>query len=176
MSTRLRPAVESVRRHRRKLIIAASAVAVYALLGFFLAPWLIKKVAIDSLRESSGAELQIEKVALNPFVLSLRINGLELDDPTGEAFARVDEIFVNFQLSSLFRWAWTFDELRADAPQLFLSRSADGALNVVRFRNNNEATTAQPPAPEGASTPRLLVFDFAINRGAVRWKDQVPVE
>jgi hypothetical protein len=177
VNPRIRTVVESVRRYRKHLVIAASVVALYALLGFFLAPWLIKKVAVDSVRDATGADLRLENVALNPFVLSLRINGVELDDPTGQAFASVDEIFINFQLSSLFRWAWTFDELRADAPQLFLSRSTDGALNVARFRKDDDATTAaEPSPPEGAPMPRLLVFDFAINRGAVRWKDEVPAE
>jgi hypothetical protein len=167
----------SVRRYRRHLVIGASVVALYALLGFFLAPWLIKKVAVDSVRDATGADLRLEKVALNPFVLSLHINGLELDDPTGQPFARVDEIFVNFQLSSLFRWAWTFDEFRTDGPRLFLARRSDGALNLAKFRKPQaETVPAENATPQSASMPRLLIFDFAINRGAVRWKDEVPVE
>ena len=46
-----------------------AVVVVYALLGFFLAPWLIKKNAIDTVREMYGAELRIEQIAVNPFVL-----------------------------------------------------------------------------------------------------------
>jgi len=69
-----------------------------------------KKNLINSIREGYSAELRLEKVEVNPFVLSLRLNGIELDDPAGAPVARVDEFFVNFQLSSLFRRAWTFDE------------------------------------------------------------------
>lgn len=177
MRTRVRSILESARRYRKLLAGCASIVAVYALLGFFLAPWLIKKIAVESVRETTGAELRLGKVSLNPFVLSLRIRQLELDDPTGEAFARVDEIFVNFQLSSLFRWAWTFDEFRTDAPQLMLSRSESGAMNLARFASGTR--TPEPAAatpPEGGSMPRLLVFDLAINRGAVHWRDQVPAD
>lgn len=173
---RVRSFLESAKRYRKHFVISAGVITLYALLGFFLAPWLIKKIAVESVRESTGAELRLGKVSLNPFVLSLRIQQLELDDPTGEAFARVDEIFVNFQLSSLFRWAWTFDEFRTDAPQLMLSRSESGAMNLARFASATRAPEPAAPPPEGGSMPRLLVFDLAINRGAVHWKDHVPAD
>ena len=168
--------VEWAKRYRRTLTGAAITIALYALLGFFFAPWLTKTVAIDSVRERVGAELRLEKLAINPFALSLRINGLELDDPIGEPFARVDEIFVNFQLSSLFRWAWTFDEVRFSAPQLDLSRDSAGRLNVASFAPNSghadeEANTA---GHGGASMPRLLVFNFVIGNAEIDWQDLAP--
>ena len=108
----LNKALELAHRYRRWLLGMIVANFVYALAGFLLAPWLVKKNAIQSVREIYDTELRLEKVAINPFVLSLRIDGLELDSPDGQSFVRVDRIFINFQLSSLFRWAWTFRECR----------------------------------------------------------------
>ena len=68
-------------RNRKTVGYVASAVVVYAVLGFFLAPWLVKKNAIESVRANLNAELRLGKVAINPFVLSLRIDNLELDIP-----------------------------------------------------------------------------------------------
>ena len=93
----------------RKYVWALLAIGVYAALGFFLAPWLVQKNAVNAIREGYGAELRLEKVEVNPFVLSLRLSGVELDDPAGAPVARIENLFVNFQLSSLFRRAWTFD-------------------------------------------------------------------
>ena len=90
--------------HRIKLLSVAAVVLLYAVLGFFLAPWLIKKNAIDA---------------------------LEMDDPNGEPFARLDQFYANFQLSSLFRWALTFAEFRFDAPELFIARDASGEFNLA---------------------------------------------
>ena len=112
------------RRYRVHLATAAGLIVLYALAGFFLAPWLVRKNAEEAVRNVLGAELRLGKVAINPFVLSLRIDSLELDDPDAHPVARIGQIYVNFQSSSLFRWAWTFDEFRIDAPQLFLSRDA----------------------------------------------------
>ena len=74
--------IEFLKKHRTAGLIAV-AVAIYAALGFYLAPWLIQKTLVDSSREGYGAELSIDKVEVNPFVLSIRINGLDLDDPDG---------------------------------------------------------------------------------------------
>ena len=113
-------------RYKKPLTIAASVIVVYALLGFFLAPWLVKSNATNAVRENLGTDLKLQKVSVNPFVLSLQIDGLELDEPDSEPFLAIERIFINFQLSSLFRWAWSFDEIRFDAPEMFLARDGQG--------------------------------------------------
>ncbi|MCP4767174.1 MAG: hypothetical protein GY875_12970 [Gammaproteobacteria bacterium] len=59
------------------------------MLGFFLAPYLLEKNLVEIMQQDFDAELRVEKIEINPFVLSLRINGLELDNPDGEPTARV---------------------------------------------------------------------------------------
>jgi hypothetical protein len=160
----------------RKYVWALLAVAVYAALGFFLAPWLVQKNAISSIREGYGAELRLEKVEINPFVLSLRLSGVELDDPAGAPVARIEKLFVNFQLSSLFRRAWTFDEFRVSAPEFFVARDESGTLNLAylfaQAAEPMESVTEEPPP----SIMPLLVFDFAIEDCAINWHDEVPVD
>jgi len=72
----------------RKFVWTAVIIGSYALLGFFLAPWLIKKYAVETYGEMYAAELRINKVEINPFVLSLRIVELELLDPVGDPVVR----------------------------------------------------------------------------------------
>ena len=160
----------------RKYVWALVAVAIYAVLGFFLAPWLVQNNAINSIHESYGAELRLEKVEVNPFVLSLRLSGIELDDPSGAPIARVEQLFVNFQLSSLFRWAWTFDEFRVTGPELFIARDEFGNLNLAYLlAETAEENAVAPEDSEPAITP-MLVFDFIIENCAINWRDEVPVD
>jgi hypothetical protein len=86
-----------LRKYRRAIAIAAAALTVYA----FLAPWLVKKNAVEIVADTFGTKLRIEKVTINPFVLSLQIDGVELDDPADAPVLRIQTLFVNFQLSSL---------------------------------------------------------------------------
>ncbi|WP_193352693.1 DUF748 domain-containing protein, partial [Desulfuromonas sp. TF] len=162
---------------RRLLIGGAIAVALYALLGFFLAPWLLEKQAVKIVKSQFDSELRLKKVAINPFVLSLTIEGLELDDPLREPLSRIDRIFVNFQLSSLFRWAWTFDEFRLDAPKLYVSRDREGTLNLSRLvADRPEPPIEDDAAEEETGLPRLMIHDVEINRCSVDWQDEVPAE
>lgn len=162
-------------RYRKPLIITAAVIAVYALLGFFLAPWLINKTATDTVRDQLGIELTMQKVSVNPFVLSLAIDGLELDEPGGDPFLTVERIFINFQLSSLFRWAVTFREFHIESPNIRLARNADGDLNIGFLAERPAEPAATEPA-EDSGPPRLLIQDFAITNSVVDWKDDVPPE
>jgi len=166
-----------VRKYRRSIAIAGAVLALYALVGFVLAPWLVKKNAIEVVADTFGSELKLEKVAINPFVLSLRIDGAELKDPSGAPFLRVQQVFVNFQSSSLFRWAWTFDEVRIDGPEAFLARAGDGQLSAGFLAPQRlEPPVAEEQEVTASEPPRLLIFDFAINDSVINWSDEVPVD
>lgn len=162
-------------RHRRVLQSVLAVVVLYTIAGFLLVPWLIEKIATETARERYGATLGLEEVAFNPYVLSLKIDGLELDEPGGEPVLEIRGIFVNFQLSSLFRLAWTFDEFRIDAPQIYLHRDGVGAMNVA-FLAGEQTGEPEATPEEATSLPRLFVFDFAVNEAVVDWRDEVPRE
>jgi uncharacterized protein involved in outer membrane biogenesis len=150
-------------RYKKPLIIAAATTVVYALLGFFLAPWLIKNTAINTVRDNLGTELKLQKVSVNPFVLSLQIDALALDEPGGDPFLTVERIFINFQLSSLFRWAVTFREVHIDSPKLRLARDGNGDFNFDFFAqqpNRRQSpvrrvcSSRTSPLPRASSTGR----------------------
>lgn len=163
------------RKYRKHITGAVTAVALYALLGFFFVPWLVNKIAVESVHEQLGAGLSFEKVEFNPFVLSLRLQGLALDDRSGEPVTRIDNIFVNFQLSSVFRWAYTFSEFHIDVPQFFVVRDTNGVFNLSKLVPERPTAEAQPVNDE-SSLVRLLVMDFAFRDGILHWDDQYPAE
>jgi len=163
-------------KYRKLFTGIAIGACVYALLGFFVAPWFVKKTAIEAVSTNLNANLTLHKLAINPFVLSLRIDQLQLEESAGQPVASVDEIFINFQLSSLFRWAWTFNEFHISGPELFLERDVSGELNLARL-TPEKAEAPPPPADDsGTSQPRLLILDFAIRDSVVTWSDQVPID
>jgi hypothetical protein len=162
-------------RFRKPLVITAAAIIVYALLGFFLAPWLVKNTATNAVRDNLGVELRLQKVSVNPFALSLGIDDLELNGPAGEPFLSIDRIYINFQLSSLFRWALTFREFHVESPKVYLARDGDGEFNFGFLAQQPTEAEAAPAKP-GGGPPRLLIHDFAITNSIVDWKDDKPPE
>ena len=163
-------------RQYRRSVWLAGALVVYSCLGFLLAPWLIRTNMIGTVRELYGADLRLERVALNPFVLSLRLEGVELDAPDGDPILRLAELFVNFQLSSLFRWAYTFDEVRVAGSEFFVARGQDGRLNLELFvsTDDSQPVEARDAAVE-AGLPRLHVFQLSIEDASIDWRDAIPL-
>ncbi len=166
-----------ISKYRKHLLGVVAVLCAYAALGFFLAPWLVKKNAIAAIDAQFDAELAIEKVAINPFVLSLRIDGLHLNEASGDSLAKIEQIFVNFQLSSIFRRAWTFKQVHFTGPEFFVARDQSGELNLASLAPKLAAEEIEAPELGTDAEPaRLLIFDFAVRDSALHWDDLVPID
>jgi hypothetical protein len=56
-------------------------VALYALAGFFLTPWLVERRVRAVAEESLGRKITVGKVKVNPFSLTLTLEHARLDAP-----------------------------------------------------------------------------------------------
>lgn len=161
---------------RRKRFWAILVVLLYTLLGFLLVPAVVKNNIINLIEEDLGRTVRVEKVEFNPYVLSLSVQGFEMDDSDGVRLASFDEFFVNFQPSSLFRWAWTFREIRLAGPYLFFERfeADDSRLGrlISDFASVDPDDSTEGPDPGGL--PRLLIHDLKLSDGHAELKDDVP--
>ena len=60
-------------------------------------------MAVKQIAQQIDREVSIEKIKINPFVLSRTVRGLLIKDKDGEPFVSWDEVYVNFQLLVVFR-------------------------------------------------------------------------
>ena len=164
----------NVRRKRFWLIVA---VVLYTLLGFFLAPVLVSHYGVKSIEEATGRDAVISEVRVNPYVLSVEVSGFSLNDSDGERLVSFDRLFVNFQASSLFRWAWTFREISLESPYLFDERGPDGDTRLARLQADMASRSTDDIAEKDETgLPRLLIGTVAVSSGGARWLDHVPAE
>jgi ribosomal protein S11 len=164
------PSTPGGRRSRRILV----ALLIYTIVGFFIAPAIIKWQLVKRLPGLTHRQAAVQKVKLNPYALSLTVRGLSLTETNGEPFAGFDELYVNFQLSSLFRWTWTFSRISLTHPTANFVRDANGQLN---FANLFAGATNTPPPPPAAtnrtkSLPAVLVQHLVVTNGHVTVTDQ----
>ncbi|MEH6357972.1 MAG: DUF748 domain-containing protein [Pseudomonadales bacterium] len=163
---------------RRKRFWAIVIVMLYTLLGFLIVPVIVKGTVTRLIEEDLGRTAQIKVVQFNPYELSLRVLQFKMQDTDGVELAAFDELFVNFQLSSLFRWAWTFREIRLDNSYVYFERF--DAIDSRLSRMLAYAATKQPAELEeveekkGGGIPRLLIQDLQLNSGMVNVTDNVP--
>ena len=77
---------------------------------------------------------------------------------------------MDFQLSSLFRWAWTFAEIALEGPRLDAALGPDGRLNLADLLDSMPRGEPAEPAPPTA-TPRVLLQHAVVRRGVVSFTD-----
>jgi len=110
-----------------------SLVIAYTLLGFFGLPWIVPYVAINTVQEEFGRELHIESVQANPYMLTLRIDGVALDDIDNQRLLGWNRLFIDLAWSSIINRAWIFETIRFDKPIIQEERFASGETRFSRL-------------------------------------------
>ena len=113
-------------------------------------------------------QVAIERVKFNPYVLSLTIDGFSLKETNGDVFSSFGELYVNFQLSSIFKGRWVFDEISLQDPFAQITYFNDGTFN---FANLIGGPLARAPAQKSQPLPPLIVYHLRITNGAVAFTD-----
>jgi uncharacterized protein involved in outer membrane biogenesis len=154
----------------RWLLAGVVVVVLYALLGFLLTPRILKRYVNNYAAEKLKRKASIVEVRVNPFFFTLEAKNFifqEADDRPIFGFGR---LFVDFELSSLFRWAWTFADIRLERPSLHVEMQADGRLNFADIANSLPRSEDPPPVDRGP--PRLLVHHAEVVDGNFTFSDR----
>ena len=91
--------------------IVAGVLGLYALLGFKVAPGIVRSQAIKFVHEEYGRELQVGEIRVHPFNLQLEIHDLALPDADGSAMLGFSRFLVDFELASLWQRTFIFKDL-----------------------------------------------------------------
>ncbi len=145
------------------------AVVLYALIGFFVVPPIVKSQIEKQSLKILKRQATVEKVRCNPFALSLTIEGFSLPDRPGSVLLAWDRLYANAQASSLFRWAATLKELRIEKPYVALRRFEDGKVNVMEVM---EDLDTGEPKPEEEGLPRALLQHVQVVDGRIDIDDR----
>jgi hypothetical protein len=138
----------------RLLLIAAGLFALYVVVGFFVAPPLVRSQLEKRLAAELHRDVRVEKVVLNPLTLSGAIEGLAIREADGQqTFVSWERAFANFDSWSLFRGEWGFDEISLDRAEARVTVDRNGRLN---FADLLAQFSAAPAKPEPASEPKPL--------------------
>lgn len=162
-------AMDFLQRHRWHLSIVAGLYGLYGALGFWVAPGIVHDQLVKQMSAVLDRPVKLGTVRINPYTLSVRAENLALEERDGSVIASFDEAYVNFSLSSLFRFAWTFSEIRLTHPHVALVVHPDGAFNLAALG------AASPPKAErntAATVPRLVVGQLTVVNGRIGFEDQ----
>ena len=156
------PIWNSISRRKRKLLLwAVGLLLFYTATGFLILPLIVRSVAAKQISQQLDREVSIRSVKINPFVLSASVEGLLIKDPDGQPFVSWDDVYVNFQLSSLFGRAWVFKEISTTRPFVRAQMNLDGTFNfsdlIAKFSTNTAPARTGPAKPFRLHVGRLRI-------------------
>ena len=165
----IRKALQSPRSKKyglRFLIV----VAVIGVVGFFALPPIAKYFAVKKLGELLHRPVAIQNISINPYVMSLTVDGLEIKEREGDTtFVGFDSLYVNLQASSLFRWGPVIEEIRLVNPKFHAVRLAENQYN---FSDLIDEFTAGPKKEDGP-TPAFSLNNIQISGGSIEFDDRL---
>ncbi|MFO0585802.1 MAG: DUF748 domain-containing protein [Anaeromyxobacter sp.] len=142
------------RRLLARLGLGAGALAVpYVLLGFLLAPRLVK----DAIEERGSAALHravtVAEVKVNPLVLSVTVRGLAVAEPAGGNLASWESLYVRLAPWKVLAGDVGIAEIVLVRPAAALGLDAKGRLTIQDLLDPDPA--APPPAAGKEKQPAL---------------------
>lgn len=164
LQDRLRPHL-TPRRRRTGLGLLAAALA-WTLLGFLVLPSVVVSQARGFVAEKLKLELSISELAINPWMLSVRVTGLQVREPgpAGEVLVAAGQVYVNAQLwSSLWLRGASLAELDVQEPFVNVRLRRDGTLNLLQLLPPDDA--------EDSGEARWRIGHLAVRQGRVAVHD-----
>ncbi|MGQ0593482.1 MAG: DUF748 domain-containing protein [Gammaproteobacteria bacterium] len=160
-----------VQRIRNPWVLGiAAALALYAVAGFLLIPYLVRHYVPKLAGEQLRCQAAVAEVRFNPFLFELEAKDFSFKEATGEAIFGFQRLFVDFDLESLFRWAWTFADIRLEGWSADVMIDREGRLNLAQIAARlPESNEASPPAEH---PPRLVLKHMALTGGSVKFTDR----
>lgn len=154
----------------RWLLAGVAAVVLYSLLGFLLTPWILKRYVSNYAAEKLKRKASIVEVRVNPFLFTLEAKDFVLQEADNRPIFGFGRLFVDFELSSLFHWAWTFADIRIERPSLHVEIQHNGRLNFADLADSFPKSEDSPPTDR--RPPRLLVQHAEVVDGSFTFSDR----
>jgi hypothetical protein len=148
-------------------------IALYALVGFVLAPRMLRSALMEDIPKTLGVTPTVGEIHLNPFLFQLEIKDFSLAAPSGEKLLGFGRLFVNFELSSIWRRAYSFADIDIDAPSVNAIVTHDGILNLSQLKPKTPPAKTPPERPQEKTgpLPAIRVGSFNVSKGLVTYED-----
>jgi uncharacterized protein involved in outer membrane biogenesis len=153
-------------RTRKLAIWSVSVIVAIGILGALVAPYILRRVLSDQLTAKLHRQVTIEQIRINPFAMTIAVRGFLMKERASSARAvSFDELHLNVQLLSLFRWSLVVKELRLIKPYINLVRQQDFKYN---YQDIIDEFTSGPAGP----TLRFALNNIQIVDGKIDFDDR----
>ncbi len=152
--------------------VAALLLGVYAAVGFWAAPRLLRNALLDEIPKTLvGVKPGVGEVRINPFLFQVEIKDFSLTGANGTKLAGFARLFVDFQMSSIWHRAYTFSHIDIESPFANAVIFKDGSLNLSQL-SPKTAKNPKPSQKEAEPIPALRIGSFKVTQGFLSFDDR----
>jgi len=145
----------------------------YAILGFFLFPWLALTQIPTFLKKHFDIVMRVEKITFNPFTFELHVNNLSLLDTKNDKVIDIRHFYINYEPSHLFQKEVFIQSLVIEQPSVDMQINAEGTFNLTQlFPITEEDNSTQN---NDASLP-IFIKQIDIKNALASFQDFRPKE
>ncbi|HPJ68533.1 MAG TPA: DUF748 domain-containing protein [Desulfobacteraceae bacterium] len=168
---------KTFRKLRKILIWSGVFFALYTIIGFLVLPPVVKRIAEKKLIDTLHRPVSIQKIKINPYVLSFAVHGFHLKEQQGsEDFFSFERLYVNFQIISVFRFAPIVKECSLEGPYFSIIRKGSGAYNfsdiLASLKKGKQADDSAKQAEGSPAGFGFSVSNILIKNGSADISDQ----
>jgi len=150
--------------------VVALLLGLYAMAGFLLAPRLVRSALMTDIPKTLvGVTPSVGDIHINPFLLQVRVKDFYLTGPQGTKLVGFSRLFVDFEVSSLWHRAYTFNNIDIDSPFANAVIFKDGRLNLAQL-SPPPSDKSQPKSNE--PIPALRIGSFKVTGGFLSFDDR----
>ena len=135
----------------------------YSALGFLVVPVVLRTQLPARLGAVLGRPVRVRAVRLNPFALSLTLDGFAVQEADGADFLGWERLYLRVRPSSLVSRTLAFRAIELTRPFGRVVAERGGRFN---FSDLEARLGAGSPAPQGKPEPRPLRIDHLAIQGA----------
>src|SRR4051812_30501267 len=160
------------RRPRNVALALLGVVALYGVLGAFVAPAVARRVIVGKLEERLGRKVELDQVAANPYTLQVRAQGFRILETDGHSpFISFDTLDLDGSVTSFMHFAPVVDEAKLNGLRVHVVRQDATHYSfddiVARLA---AAAKADRPAADGDAA-RFSVANIQLAGGAIDFDD-----
>ncbi|MBK8817007.1 MAG: DUF748 domain-containing protein [Methylococcaceae bacterium] len=153
----------------KPFVITLCIVGLYALLGFYLIPAVIKGKLPQIIQEETGRKASVAKIEFNPFKFIAGIHGFKIHEKDDKSFVDFEALILKLNaFESIKHLSLVVDEITLTKPSFHIAKLKDGKFN---FDDMVKPKKKEEPKKEDTKLFPLKIVKLSIKEGKLTWND-----